>query len=45
MREVQIRTTVRITSHLSERLLSKSQEITNVGHNVVEGTLVLCWWE
>lgn len=34
MREVQIRTTVSITSHLSERLLSKSQEITNVGHNV-----------
>ena len=31
---MRIGTTVSITAHLSEWLLSKSQEITNVGHNV-----------
>ena len=31
---MRIGTTISITTHLSERLFSKSQEITNVGHSV-----------
>ena len=34
-----------ITSHLSQWLLSKRQEITNVGEMWRKGTLIRYWWE
>ena len=46
IREIQIKTTVDITSHLSEWLSSKRTQITNVGKDVEgKGTFVHCWWE
>lgn len=44
MREMQSKPQWKITSHLSEWLIS-TRKITNTGEDMDKGTLVHCWWD